>query len=298
MDRIGYIGGSDIGDLLSLAPYGCQLRLWREKRGEAPDRPETAPMKRGTRLEEVGAEEFARRTGWEVRRYKEVRKSFAVAHIDRHIVAAEGRTDPNGRPLNGPGVLEIKCPGDFAFRRIKYDGLSQAYVAQLQWYLGLTGWQWGAWAVFNANGWELEWWPVHRDEEMIAMLGERASEFWQTIRTGPEPQRFDIADKRCAHCHVRSSCHGLDAIGDMPEWDGEIEQDPGLDPLVTEYLQAAEIASEADALKKQIAERLKAEMGDRQCVDAPSGRIYHALVKRKAYQVAATTYKQLRVFAK
>src|SRR5437773_9144411 len=108
--RLG-IGASDMSDLFQIEPYGCQRRLWYDKRGTMPDYPpeETLAMQRGSELEKIIAERWAREKHTKVFRVHEaiVHSAYpwARAHIDRRILR-DGR---------GPGILEVKTANQFVF---------------------------------------------------------------------------------------------------------------------------------------------------------------------------------------
>jgi putative phage-type endonuclease len=289
IDRRTYIGGGDMGDVLSLAPYGCRYRAWLEKRGEVEpeDISGKGPVRRGVRGEEIAAEEYSRETGRRVRRYQFLRhKDFPYfgAHIDRHIVAFDER---------GPGVAEIKCPGEFAFRTIKREGMSEAHISQLNWYLYVTGWKWGAFAVFSLERFELVHFDVQRDDVLIERLANAAQDFHRLLENGPAPEKLDAKDKRCIRCHHREHCHGEP---ELPEWDGLIEYDPSLGALVADYREAQQIESEASAYKTEVGDKLRVLMSGRQCVDTDGARVYYSTVKVDSYTVKAHEKRPLRVF--
>jgi putative phage-type endonuclease len=272
-ERRSFIGGSDFTDILSLAPYGCRLKAWIRKREGAQPIEETGHIKRGKRGEEIAAEEYQAATGRVVRRYpfrmSKDHEHFG-SHMDRHIVAFDDR---------GPGVLEIKCPSDWAFRSVKREGLSQGYVAQLQWYMLVTGWQWGAYAVFNLDRWELLHWDVQRDETLIDLLAREAHDFWRQVENGPAPQKLDPKDRRCARCEHRVRCHGEE---EFPIFEGTIDFDPALAPLIAEYREAKPIFDDAEEFLEGIKDRIKAAVADRACVETNGARIYFSKQTRSS----------------
>lgn len=303
-ERRRYIGGSDFTNILSLEPYGCRRKAWFSKRGELPEIETTNDMKRGTRGEDLAVEEYEEQTGRSVRRRKIILNAddpqFA-ANIDRHIVAFDER---------GPGVLEVKCPSSFAFRRVKSEGLHQGYIAQINWYLYITGWKWGSYAIFNLDRWELLWWDVERDQALIDLLVAEAHSFWAAVENGPMPEALDASDKRCIKCPMRARCHGEEP---MPEYAGDVQTDNSLAPLMGEYAEAKAIFDDAEELLDGTKERIKAAMADRACVDTAGGRIYFASQSRtsidakglraKHPEIAAqfekvSKFRSLRIFEK
>lgn len=295
------IGGSDMAHMLQLPPYGCMHRLWREKRGMGEQTPVTGAMQRGIRGEEIAAEEYSRETGRKVwrRAHQQGDNPWELGNLDRHIVAFDER---------GPGVLEVKCPGQWMFRTMKREGLAEAYIAQLQWYMHVTGWRWGSYAIFHLDSWELLWWDVERDDALIAMLRDRAERAWVMVENGPAPERLAANSATCARCHHRGECHGEEA---MPAWAGTIEQAPELAPLLDEYDEARQIESDAADYKAEVGERIKTALGERQVVETGAGRIYHCAQSRTTVDTKAlrarypdvarevertTQFRSLRVF--
>jgi predicted phage-related endonuclease len=282
-DRRAYVGGSDFGNILNIEPYGCRRLAWFQKTGQAPDTPVTGNMKRGIRGEDLAVEEYESITGRKVRRKATIRDGYQAGSIDRHIVAFDER---------GPGVLEVKCPSDWAFRRVKHDGLSQAYVCQLQWYMHLTGWKWGSYAIFNLDRWELIWWDVERDDTLIALLVASADSFWGEVTSGTMPETLDASDKRCKRCAMRPVCHNTET---STEPDTEFVKDESLAPLVAEYADVQQILRDAEALQDDLKERIKAAAGERQAIETSAGKLTHYWVNRKGYEVKPTKYRALRV---
>jgi len=176
-------GGSDIGDLLDSEPYGCKRRLFLDRLGLLPDRgPAMAHhLERGRFLEGPVAGLYAARTGRELREVgtgylKEF--PFVRANADRLVRSDQvSLTQHHG----SWGVLEIKCPSAWSFKKIKKEGLPESYVLQLQWQMLCYGTSWGSFAVYWADGHELLWFDVERDDALIQMLFERAQAEWEAL---------------------------------------------------------------------------------------------------------------------
>lgn len=269
-ERLTGIGGSDIHHLFSLEPYGCALKLWREKRGDPPDYPvvESGPMRRGNKMEPLIADEYAEATGRRLEarplaRHPEHR--WAIVHVDR-VIHCDCRPDP--------GVLEVKSVGREMFSRVKRDGMPDAYILQAQHGMWVTGCQWGAFAVHCADNWQLLHWDVERDDDMIGMIQSAGEGMWRSVLAGDAPERLDPGDKRCQRCEYRTSCQGR-AMLDLCKDDGsEVQVDPRLEEVVSEYLEAHGIVEEAEALLAGVREKLEAAIGDRTAVECRGGRVY------------------------
>ena len=193
-------------------------------------------MLRGTSLEPIAADLYARQTGRKVRKshltLQHPQYQWMLAHIDRQIVAQDGR---------GPGVLEIKCPGLHVFGKAKRHGLPDYYQVQLQHYLAVSGRQWGAFAIFNAERWELVCFDVPRDEELIEAIIARDSEFWQAVEEGREPSENE--SMRIGNLPPADPSEVITI--DSPAWKEAMER----------LREAREIASEAEACRNRQAQR-------------------------------------------
>ena len=267
------IGGSSIGAVLSLPPYGCRRRLWYDHCAIEPDYPRetSGAMERGTFGEAAAAAKYAKETGRKLRRInlRLAHQDYPefTAHVDRHIVAFDDR---------GPGVLEVKCPGERIFSKVKRDGIAQDYLCQLQWYLFITGWQWGAFAVMNLETWQLIHFDIERDEEIISHLRESALDYLRILENGPEPERLDSKDRRCANCIFRRSCQGaaLLALASESDQADDLVSDPSLGAIASEYREAKQIEDEASLYVAEVRERLETAIGTRTAIETTGARIY------------------------
>lgn len=293
-ERKTMIGGSDASAVMNIG-YGCRRRLVLQKRGTEPDYPlnETAAMKRGTTMEPIIAGIYAETTGrkiWEASgAVRDGENSFLAVHVDRliHDLAR----------LNDYGYLEIKCLGREMFQRVKRDGLPEDYILQVQHGLMCSGLQWGSYAVFWADGWELLWWDVPRDEAIITRLREQAIETWRMVENGPLPERLLPDDRRCASCEYRRSCQGealLAMAGDAADY--QHDPDPRLAQLAADYLEAQRVASEAGELKEDCKAALLEALKERPAVAVNGARILFRASERKGYVVGPSVVRQLRVY--
>lgn len=179
-DRKKGIGGSDIGAILGISKYKTPIDVFREKK-ENYLTPENIPMRAGKWNEELIAQLFAEKTGFKV--FKPTQMTFTKdiifkASIDRFF------TDENGNT----GILECKCSGGF----LKEPDIS--HFAQLQWYLGITGYDKGCLAYLCAYH-DLKYFEFNRDDEFIATMQSEALNFWNNhIVTGIVPDPISAED--------------------------------------------------------------------------------------------------------
>lgn len=255
--RLG-IGGSDLGDLLNLPPYGCQRRLWYDKAGFAADFPEdsdwTETMDWCRDLEENIKTKFEDRTS-------------AVVKLTDTCAILPGfpaiRCHPDGwvyyddRP---DGIISIKAVGPGVARQIRREGPSAEYEAQMQYELGITGLSWGVFAMMDrASGHFVfieERTPI---PELIEGLFERVRDFWtryiiDSDHDFPEPDRLAIGDQRCKKCRWRKTCRGDEYAESIDS--PSVVEDPYLDLLAERYDDARArekaAADEKDAARDEI----------------------------------------------
>lgn len=169
------LGGTAMAALLGVSQWSNPQRVFDELLELVPDK-RSAAMERGNELEPIIARLYARKTGRRVRNLPlswHPRIPYLHARPDRAIVAPQGdfvRT--------GPGILEIKSMGQDNYRKTREDGIDQGYYVQLQTYIDVRGYTWGAFAAHNAEDWVLWHRDVDRDEGVIAQIHEAARWFW------------------------------------------------------------------------------------------------------------------------
>ena len=200
-ERRSGIGGSDIAAILGLSPWKTALDVWLDKTGQAEDSVGNAEAVRwGTLLEDVVASEYSERTERAVQRVNRILRhpahEFAIGNIDRAIVTPGSRVrvaDDGGTLLGAAGLLEVKTASAYKAVEWGLDGDDDAvpvhYQAQVMWYLAITGQQWADVAAL-IGGQRMVIRRIHRDDETIAAMLERAHDFWHLhvlTRQPPEP---------------------------------------------------------------------------------------------------------------
>ena len=254
--RLEGFGGSDMADLMNEGSYGCLLKLFKERCGLMPQ-PEDGSdplafhLERGKFFEGPVAQLFVQRTGRTLLPVgtcyiKEF--PFCRANPDRLI-----------RPFdsdNGPGVLEIKVPGAFSFKKMQKEGLPSAYILQIQWQMFCAGTSWGMFAVYWPDGHELQYFRVERDEEIISRLFQKAQQEWhnltlaikrieedEALGMGPyAPSKHSEDHPACQRCPSFFACHGVELK------DGITIEVPELEPAARRYV---EITNQLKALEEE-----------------------------------------------
>lgn len=244
------LGGSDSPVVLGVSPFKDALTLYHQKRGELPPEPETPAMLRGKYLEPVIADLYAEQTGRTLTQVAEATVhpdfDFIIGHPDRRIV---------GNRASGTGVLEIKAPGLQVFSRAMREGLPQYCYVQLQKYIGLEDADFGAFAFFSAERWQLVHFDVERDDELIDMIYRADQDFWQRIQESNPPPAAEAT------------------VVDLPKIGGAVFQlaDQGFAEAVNDLRVAQQIETEAKSLVASAKGRIQDYMlaNDAEAIELP-----------------------------
>lgn len=163
-NRMLGVGGSDVGSICGVNKYSSARLVYLTKTGqyevefsdEAKER-----MQWGHKLEPIVADTFAERTGKTVvispatLRHKD--HPWALANVDRFIV------DEDGKPY---GVLECKT-ADNRLNQLWAEGEPPlSYIYQLNWYLWITGLEYGAFAAL-VGGNKFHMIEVWRNDDLL-----------------------------------------------------------------------------------------------------------------------------------
>lgn len=179
--RMNGIGGSEAATTVNQNPYQTKFGLYLEKRGELPGFEGNERTKWGTKLEDIIAGEFKEQNGLWVQR-----KNFMLQHdtldhvignIDREIFCKD----------RGRGVLEVKNTGHFMGKEWTSDAVPAQYQLQMQHYLAITGYEFGYFATL-IGGNQYHQVEVNRDNELIEILLEAETLFWEDVQAGREPE--------------------------------------------------------------------------------------------------------------
>ncbi len=269
--------------ILGLSPYRSPIDLWAEKVGKV--QPEAPPegsdqadrLAFGKAVERMLAKEYAKRTGRTIRR-----PPGQTAHPDRvwqrcHVdfyVADAGR---------GPGVVEIKSPGDWAAKAWREEPPATAQV-QLQHNLSTTGRPWGSIVAWLGKG-RLVWWDFELHGEFCEVLLRRESDFWGHVQAGTIPP-------------LSMPEQDAKAIARLYATEGH-EDEIKLPPEVQDWHDLViEIKDEERKLYEQRLEfenRIKLAVGEHAAGRLLDGSRYRwKTIKRKGYTVAEKTYRDFR----
>lgn len=272
------LGGTDAGSILGVSEWGNPQSVWDRIMGLSAPIEENPHMERGKYLEGYIADRYARETGRRVTEqgpWYEGQKpnhsgGFAVLHpIHSFLHASPDRLIDEDS--ENPGVLEIKAPSRWAFEKVKRDGVSAKYYAQLQHYLNVKGYSWGSFAFFCADAWELYWFDVMVDVDYVNDAERRMVAFWTDhVLTRTRPGSGLIA---------RVPTVSVPRVGA----DTTFRNDPAWESALNIYKGAVQELKIAELAKKAAEDRIKALMGDADRITSPTARVTHSEATRRNF---------------
>jgi putative phage-type endonuclease len=178
------IGGSDAAVVLGLSKYKTPFELWLEKTGQVTLESSTSEAAYfGALLEDLVAKEFEKRSGKKVRKrnamFQHPKHDFILANIDRFVVGEKA-------------ILECKTASAFLSKEWEGDEIPEAYIVQMQHYLGVLGpkYKKGYFAVL-IGGQKFIWKEIERDDELIEMIFEAEIDFWNNYVLTEKPPALD-----------------------------------------------------------------------------------------------------------
>ncbi len=183
------IGGSDASVVCGINKYKSPVELWMNKTGQIPPQEAGEAAYWGTLLESIVRAEFTRRTGIEVTKPSVILQSeehpFMLANLDGTCEV----------PDVGTCIFEAKTASAYKAGEWE-DTIPDEYQLQIQHYMAVTGYA-GAYIAVLIGGNTFRWKFVERDEELISMLIELESAFWNHVQdcTPPPLDGSDAAAK-------------------------------------------------------------------------------------------------------
>lgn len=165
------IGGSDVAKILGLSKYSSPYQIWMDKTGKIEiNTSETSEAAYwGHQMEEVVAQEFAKRTGKQVEESKQIYfhkdYPFLLANVDRLVVGEDA-------------ILECKTASEYLKDSWADDEIPIAYLAQVQHYLNVLD-KPKAYIACLIGGNKFVWKEIQRDDELIGQMTARLVDFWE-----------------------------------------------------------------------------------------------------------------------
>lgn len=181
------IGGSDAAVVMNMSSFMAPIELWRSKVEKDYEKDTTDAEKErmhfGTVLEEVVANEFALRTGKELRKQGMIRSKenpFMIADVDRVVVGENA-------------ILECKTGSGWSEELWEDDKVPVGYYLQSQHYMACTGCDKCYFAVLLGGSAFLIR-EVSRNEDDIKALVEAEKDFWEKYVATNTPPPADASE--------------------------------------------------------------------------------------------------------
>nr|DAP56616.1 MAG TPA: Exonuclease [Caudoviricetes sp.] len=230
------LGGSDMAAVLGLSPWRSPIDVWLDKTSDTVEEKESEPMYWGNVLEEVVAQEFAKRSGYKVRNNNFTLQSeeypYLLANIDREIVGIDAG---------------LECKTANAFKANEWDGdnVPDAYYIQCQHYMAVTG-KSSWWIACLVGGNTFYYKEIKRNEEVIAAIIDTGAAFWELVKNKTMPAPDDT--KQCENALKKLYQKSNGQSVELPANYGN---------MIIDYLEIKNQLSELEAKKRGIENVMK-----------------------------------------
>ena len=282
------VTASVAGALFGVHEYQTPLGLWALKSGTlSDDVEETPPMRRGRLLEPVALQLLAEeKPMWKI--------TPGNVEYYRDPVARIGATpdcfavDPNRA---GFGIIQVKTCEPMIFRKkwVAEDGLIEPPLwigvqAAVEMYL--TGASWACVAAMTvSHGLTLHLVEIPTVPGLIETLKEKVSEFWKMVETNTPPDP-DYGQDGALIARLYANDDGSSV---------DLSADNMLPELLDERASLKDQIKASEDRCKAIDTEVRDKLGEATFGSLPGWSISCKTIQRKAYEVKATSYRQLRI---
>lgn len=191
--RKGGIGSSEVATIVGLNPWETPYQLWRRKTGLDAPKEENAAMRNGHHLEDAVSRMWNDATGREIIKRSAI--DWIIRDNDRpYLQVSPDRTYWLGesRSPEAKGILEIKTTR----MKVDADSIPQYWFAQLQYQLGVAGYEQGSLAWLSAGqGFDFGYKDIKLVSSFFEWIIEEVSRFWtDCVQGGQEPNAISVKD--------------------------------------------------------------------------------------------------------
>lgn len=279
------VGGSEIGAILGLNRYQTALTVWSNKTGRLPDAEDNEAMRQGRDLEAYVAERFCELTGKRVKRNNYIMTNDDFPHLHANV---------DRLVIGEHAGLECKTASAYNEDKFQTDEFPDSYYAQCVSYMAVT--ELPVWylavlvmgrcfkiyaLVREGTGFKKPEWCESAtivDDGEIEAVSYAVANFWQLVEADTPPVPGGSEADTSALNRLYQGCDA-DAEVMLPE------------SLLREYANAKEMFTNAEEHKRDVENRIKAELktcctgyaGDWQVTWKPQTR---TSFDRKAYEAA------------
>lgn len=246
-ERKTYIGGSDLGSILGINNFRTELDVYFEKTAEgiAEDTASEAAYW-GNVLEDVVAQEYAKRTGFKIEKpsglIRHSEYPFIACNLDYWVIDDQGNS--HILECKTANQMKVTCWGEEGT-----DQIPESYLYQVAYYAAITGVNRVDIAVL-IGGQDFRIYRYEKDEVMESQLIRAAKKFWNNhVLAGvpPKPRTQEDAAKlypKANGLEVRANDTILEKVcilQDLKAREKTISEEiKGLQLCIKDYMQDAE----------------------------------------------------------
>jgi predicted phage-related endonuclease len=278
--RRSVCGASEAAALLGVHPWLTIGQLWALKSGRLEPDPENAAMRRGKYLEATALCILA-----------DERPDSFFTDLENRLGATPDAFAGKPPDILETGICQIKSVAPHTFKREWLNDAGDVDIplhvtVQTLMEMHLTGCTWAVVAALVVDsGIALHVLDVKPIDGLIETLIEKNREFWQMVESGTRPPLdYERDGALIARLNPGQSDKTLDLSGDNQFADAVHEH--------------AACANDITLLTKRKARAeavIRDKLGDASGAEAGEWFVSSKIVNRTAYQVAATSYRQLKV---
>ena len=251
--------GSDTPCILGHGYQNSQEIYYIKKGVRDDDLSENRDVRRGKRHENLVAWLYQKETG------RKLTKPRGMLYSKRHPWLGGNPDRFISCKDRGRGILEIKCPGEFAFRNMENEGRAPLYyLIQLQHYLIVTRRQWGAMAIYCANTDELIHFDVDWNATLAGKILKRTKVFYEDLMA----DRIPVVEREL-----------LEPAPLIKDGIAEITDDSDLLNDITAMEEADELRAKYEAIYKEKMEAIKNRVGHNKQTNAFGWKFTHKMYK-------------------
>lgn len=243
------IGGSDVAAVLGVSKWKTPYQLWLDKTSDKVEEKESDLLHFGSVLEQVIADEYARRNNVKVLRrnqmYRHAEHPELIANIDRYVV--------------GGKILECKTCNAFASAKFGEGGdeVPDEYLLQVQHYMHVTGYHSADLAVL-IGGNEYRQFSLKYDADLAHYAADKCVDFWRAYVLPQVPPPATANDDLASYYDAKAGA----SITATAEIAG----------LLEEYKRIKAVEKDAKADLDAIATKIKLFAGENEIITDNAGK--------------------------
>lgn len=275
------VTASVVGALFNIHQYETAYGLYQEKCGLELQDFDTSVLRRGRLLEPIFVDLVKeQRPQWKLEKATEYFRDpeARIGATPDFFVHGDAR---------GPGIVQTKTAYPWVFKEKWVNDLPPFWIAlQAATEMMLTGVSWGAVAVAVGFDLDLHIFDIPKHAGAEAKIKAAVAKFWADVEAGrePSPDYARDADLIAAMYPEAQPLKTVDLSGNNI-----------LPVILPERIAMKDQIKKAETRVKEIDAEVAMAMGDAEVATLPDFILTRKTTQRKAYSVAATSYRALRI---